>query len=146
MSLFGIGFLPKGPGTWASAATLPLLYFMGQLNVPVFIFIPFIVITTTASCFIAEYTQKKFGLHDPGWIVMDEVLGMLVAWLFITERPVSLTSLLIIFVLFRIFDIFKVFPATYFDKLEHGSGTILDDIISGIFAGLIFLAYTHFTA
>jgi len=146
MSLFGIGFLPKAPGTWASAATIPLLYYVGQIDVPVFIFIPFIVITTLACCFIAQYTQKRFQIHDPSWIVMDEVLGMFVSWLFIAERPQSLKSLFIIFLLFRFFDIVKIFPASFFDRMDHGAGTILDDIVSGVFAGLFFLICTHFTS
>ena len=77
-------------------------------------------------------------MHDPQWIVIDEVIGMSVAWLFIGEH--TLTRLLILFVLFRFFDIIKVWPASYFDKkVTHGMGTILDDVVSGIYAGIIFL-------
>ena len=143
LSFFGVGFAPWAPGTMGTLATLPFLYFLGQFNAPFFIFLPFLIIATIISCFIAEVVQKRLNLHDPGWIVMDEVLGMATAWLFIGEH--SLLRLLVLFALFRFFDIVKFWPASYFDKeVNHGAGTILDDIISGIFAGLVFLLITHF--
>lgn len=136
MSLFGIGFLPIMPGTYASLATLPLLYLLSLTGAPFFIFIPFLLIATIVSCFIAEIAQKKFKVHDPSWIVMDEALGMLTAWLFIAGDEPNLYTLAALFALFRLFDIKKVWPASYFDKkVTHGLGTIVDDIISGLFAG-----------
>ena len=143
LSFFWSGFVPFAPGTFASALTLPILYFLGSFNAPFILFIPFLIIATTFSCLIAEIVQKKYGLHDPGWIVMDEVLGMLTTWLF--YRGNDLRMLFLIFVLFRIFDIFKVWPASYFDKkVTHGAGTIIDDIISGVFAGLVFLLISNY--
>lgn len=138
LSFFGVGFAPFAPGTCGTLATLPFLYMVGHFNPPFFLFIPFLVILTVISSFIAEIVQQKYKLHDPQWIVIDEVIGMSVAWLFIGEH--TLTRLVILFVLFRFFDIIKVWPASYFDKkVTHGMGTILDDIVSGIYAGIIFL-------
>ncbi|MAF78304.1 MAG: phosphatidylglycerophosphatase A [Halobacteriovoraceae bacterium] len=146
LSFFGVGFLPKAPGTWGSLAIVPVLYVLGIFKAPFFLFIPFLLVATTITCFIAEYTQKKNNIHDPSWIVMDEVLGMWTAWLFTHPNQVSFYSMALIFGLFRFFDIIKFWPASYFDKLEHGAGTILDDIVSGIFAGITFLVITHFVA
>jgi len=93
---------------------------------------------TIISSFVAESVQKNLNLHDPGWIVIDEVLGMTTAWLFIQKH--NFIQLALLFVLFRFFDIVKFWPASYFDKkVDHGYGTIVDDIVSGIFAGLLFL-------
>jgi len=87
--------------------------------------------------------QKELQLHDPQWIVIDEFLGMSTAWLFIQTH--NLLHLIILFVLFRIFDIIKIWPASFFDtKVEHGAGTILDDIVSGIYAGLVYLVISRF--
>ena len=138
LSFFGTGFSPKAPGTVGTIATLPFLYYLGRYNIPFFLFIPFLIIITSITCFITDYTQKKLNLHDPQWIVIDESLGMFTAWLFSQQH--SLTHLCVLFFLFRIFDIFKVWPATFFDKkVKHGSGTILDDIASGIYAGISYL-------
>lgn len=142
LSFFGVGFLPKAPGTWGTLATLPFLYIMGTFNPPYVLFIPLLIIMTAISSYIADIVQKKFNLHDPQFIVIDEVLGMTTAWLFIQKH--NLTHLFILFVLFRIFDIVKVWPASYFDKeVHHGAGTILDDIVSGVFAGLAYLVINY---
>jgi phosphatidylglycerophosphatase A len=143
LSFFGVGFIPFAPGTFGSLAILPFLYILGKFNPPFFLFIPFIIISTIVSSFIAEIVQKQLKLHDPQWIVIDEVIGMSVAWLFIGEH--TFTRLLILFVLFRFFDIVKIWPASYFDKkVTHGAGTILDDVVSGIYAGLVFLVIKIF--
>ena len=143
LSFFGVGFLPKAPGTWGTLATLPFLYFLGRYHPPYILFIPFVVIMTVISSFIADIVQKNYNLHDPQFIVIDEVLGMTTAWLFIQNH--NLTHLFILFVLFRFFDIVKFWPASYFDKqVDHGAGTILDDIVSGIFAGLVYLVINYF--
>lgn len=138
LSFFGSGFLPFAPGTWGTLATLPFLYGIGRFNPPYFLFIPLIIIVTAISSFIAEVVQKELKCHDPQWIVIDEVLGMTTAWLFIQSH--NLFHLSILFALFRFFDIVKIWPASFFDKkIEHGAGTILDDIVSGIYAGMTYL-------
>ncbi len=143
LSFLGSGYLPWAPGTWGTLATLPLLYGLGRFNPPYFLFIPFLVIITIISSFIAESVQKELKLHDPQWIVIDEFLGMSVAWLFIQTH--NLLHLLILFILFRIFDIIKIWPASYFDKeVHHGAGTILDDVVSGIYAGLLYLVIARY--
>ena len=143
LSFFGVGFLPKAPGTWGTLAVLPFLYALGKLNPPYIFFIPFIIIMTIISSFIADSVQKRFNLHDPQFIVIDEVLGMMTAWLFIQHH--NLSHLALLCVLFRFFDIVKFWPASYFDKeVHHGAGTIVDDIISGVYAGLVYLAINHF--
>lgn len=76
-------------------------------------------------------------LFDPSWIVVDEVLGMITAWLFfpIWNWPYIIS----LFILFRFFDIIKIWPANWVDhKLKNGAGTIFDDIISGLYVGGIF--------
>ena len=142
LSFFGSGYLPVAPGTWGTLATLPFLYGIGRFNPPYFLFIPLLVIVTIISSFVAELVQKELKLHDPQWIVIDEVLGMTTAWLFIQTH--KLLHLFILFLLFRFFDIVKFWPASYFDKkVDHGAGTILDDIVSGIYAGLTYLVIFH---
>lgn len=143
LSFFGVGFIPFAPGTFGSLATLPFLYLLGQFSPPLFLFLPFLLIFVFLSSFIAEMTQKKYQLHDPGWIVIDEVLGMFVTWLFFRDN--NLLHLAIAFALFRFFDIIKIWPASFFDKkVHHGAGTILDDIVSGIYAGLLTLIILKF--
>lgn len=137
LSFFGVGFFPWAPGTAGSLAALPLLYLMGQFSPPIFLFFPLFLVSIIISCSICESVQKKYSLHDPSFIVIDEVLGMITTWFFLTDH--HFFHYFLIFVLFRLFDIIKIYPASYFDRMEHGAGTILDDIVSGVFAGLSYL-------
>ncbi|MCY4644493.1 MAG: phosphatidylglycerophosphatase A [Bacteriovoracales bacterium] len=136
LSFLGIGFLPKAPGTWASLAAVPLLYGVAVVNPPIPLLIPILVLAVVGAGLTAQVIQKRLGLHDPGWIVIDEVIGMFVAFLFCPHAHWG--GLLILFALFRFFDIVKVWPATYFDRsVPHGIGTILDDVVAGIYAGIV---------
>lgn len=142
VSFFGVGFLPYAPGTWGTLATLPFLYLLGHFQVPILFFLPFLIIMTIISCFVTDIVQKKFEVKDPSWIVIDEVLGMAVTWLFVASN--HWTHLLLLFGLFRFFDIVKMGPVKFLDqKVKNGAGTILDDLLSGVFAGLTYQALLY---
>ncbi len=144
LSFFGTGYSPKAPGTVGSLATIPLILLLSWLDISRLSLIILTFVLTIASCFVAEYIQQKRKVHDPGWIVIDEVIGMLVTWIFVFPSTQSL-DLILVFGIFRFFDIIKFWPATYFDKkVSHGSGTILDDVISGVYAGLAILIVKNF--
>jgi phosphatidylglycerophosphatase A len=137
LSFFGTGYSKFAPGTVGSIATIPLIYIISLMNLNIWVYALFIIVLTVLSCHFAQYIQSKDESHDPQWIVMDEVIGMLITWAFVYPtfdfQTISLTL-----VLFRIFDIVKIWPASYFDKkVTHGMGTILDDVISGLYAGLL---------
>ncbi|MFZ4713071.1 MAG: phosphatidylglycerophosphatase A [Bacteriovoracaceae bacterium] len=137
LSYFGTGFFPKAPGTFGSLCAIPLLIITDSYSI--WLQLSIIILFTFLACWRTEILQKKMKLHDPQWIVIDEVLGMLTTALFNLHYLQSWLSILLIFVFFRFFDIIKFWPATYFDKkVHHGAGTILDDIVSGIYAGMTF--------
>lgn len=135
LSFFGSGYFPVAPGTAGSLATIPLILLLHYININLLFLILLIVFVTFIACIITENIQKERGLHDPGWIVIDETIGMLITWCFLFPS-IEVVDISMVFIFFRIFDIFKIWPATYFDKkVTHGSGTILDDVISGFYAG-----------
>ena len=145
LSYFGTGYSPKAPGTVGSLATLPLIYLFSVLNLSFTQVLIFTIILFILACFSAHHIQEKFGVHDPGWIVIDEVVGMLVTWLFIFPE-VSWRGLTLVFILFRIFDIIKIFPANWLDKnIKNGAGTIIDDVASALYAGFLLLLVKNFT-
>ena len=141
LSWGGVGYFPKAPGTMGSLATLPLIFAMSYLKFSVNLSFTLILLVVSIIC--AEKVQNKLQVFDPGWIVVDEVLGMLTAWLFI---PIwNWRYALSLFLIFRFFDIVKIWPANWVDKkIKSGAGTILDDIVSGIYTGLIFLGIRSF--
>lgn len=142
LSWFYTGKFPKAPGTIGSLATLPLIYFLYYLNINIYSLLTIIVFLYVAAVIVAEDVQKKFHLHDPQWIVIDEVIGMLITWSFV--RTIDFPILFLVFTTFRFFDIIKIWPASYFDRLHHGVGTITDDVISGIYAGITTLLIQKF--
>ena len=95
------------------------------------------------ACLIADKIQKEDKIHDPGWIVIDEVIGMLATWLFVfpSTKPIDL---LLVLITFRFFDIIKIYPASWFDKeVTNGIGTIIDDVISALYAGITIISVKY---
>jgi len=134
LTWFYSGKSPKAPGTVGSLATLPFIYLLDYAQINIYSLIGIILALTAAAILVTEYVQKKYALHDPQWIVIDEVIGMLITWSFV--RVVDLPVLAVVFISFRFFDINKIWPPSFFDRMKHGSGAIIDEVISGLYAGI----------
>lgn len=137
LTFLGSGMSPYFPGTMGSLAILLPLYFLGQMNPPFFLFIPFLVMLSVISIFIIKRTEERLKVHDPKWIVIDEVIGMWIAVLFLQSN--ELTHFLVAFAWFRVFDILKPWPVSYFDNMKNAIGTLFDDIVAGLLAGGFYL-------
>jgi phosphatidylglycerophosphatase A len=137
LSWFYTGKFPKAPGTAGSLATIPLIFLLHYLHFNIYSLIALILVLYVLAIVVTQKIQVRFGLKDPQWIVIDEVIGMLITWSFV--MTVEFHTLFLVFASFRFFDIIKIWPASYFDKLHHGVGTITDDVISGFYAGMITL-------
>ena len=126
-----IGHLPKAPGTFASLFALFVIVILrGQPA----LFLTALIILTLVGVWSSERISKKLGDQDPGLVVIDEVCGMLMSFLFI---PISWTSVAIGFILFRVFDIVKPPPLRLVDeKIRGGLGIVLDDVLAGIYANI----------
>jgi phosphatidylglycerophosphatase A len=143
LSWFGAGRSPKAPGTVGTLAALPAIYAWSLLSTSHWINFSLIVLMTLAACWAADVIQKQDQSQDPQWIVIDEVIGIALTWAIVL--PMTWIEWLLCFVSFRIFDIVKIWPASYFDKkVKNGAGTILDDVISGMFAGIFVYSIAHF--
>ena len=129
-SWFGSGLMPKAPGTFGTLAAIPLVIIINYLgttcaSLTLIILIPLAVWTSGAS-------GKLLDKDDPPEVVIDEVVGLLMA-LFLL--PFSWASLLLGFLSFRAFDILKPFPIGMIDKrVKGGLGIVLDDLVAGIYA------------
>ena len=144
LSFFGVGYIPFAPGTFGSLATIPLIYLLSFVKVSLITLIISIIILFIISSLAAEMIQNLKAVQDPGWIVIDEVLGMLITWAFVFPSTDPFT-LLLAFIFFRFFDIIKIYPANWCDKnIKSGMGTILDDVISGFYAGFCLILVKYF--
>jgi phosphatidylglycerophosphatase A len=127
-----VGYLP-GPGTFATLATLPLVYLLQQ-HFSVLAYGMVIVALTGVSYFIVKQALREFGLNDPCCIVIDEVIGTLVTFWGI---PLTMQSTIIGFLAFRFFDISKPSIIRTIDRM-YGSGPVIaDDIAAGLYANVL---------
>lgn len=138
-TFFGAGFLKPGPGTYASAATALLWLlaaFLLHHNAQHLLIATLIALALSialgipAATRVARESQRK----DPGFVVIDEVAGQLIALLALTpDWPHALLALL----LFRFFDILKPPPIRRLEALPEGTGIVVDDLGAGIYALII---------
>jgi phosphatidylglycerophosphatase A len=85
----------------------------------------------------AAYRVETFWGHDSQRIVVDEVIGQMIAFFFLATPGFSWTAVLIGFALFRAFDITKPFPIGHLERLPGGLGVIADDVGAGFYALLL---------
>ncbi|MEP7037362.1 MAG: phosphatidylglycerophosphatase A [Acidobacteriota bacterium] len=149
----GVGYLPVAPGTWGSLVGVAIyllfwlietklgIYFLHKSwsaeqitawihAVNVIILLVFCLVGVWASGRAAEIFQDK----DPGKIVVDEVMGQLLVFMFI---PFDVHWYYVVagFLLFRLFDIWKPYPIDALQNLPAGIGICADDILAGVYAG-----------
>jgi phosphatidylglycerophosphatase A len=123
-----VGLLPKAPGTWASIAAAPLFYLI--MDRPI-LMVEVLVGVLLVGVVTGGITEKQLDTKDPSIVVIDEVLGVGVAMLWIPkEWPFALMAV----ILFRIFDIWKPYPLRHLERLPGGWGIMLDDLGAGIYA------------
>lgn len=126
------GYFPIAPGTIGSAAGL-VVYLIVWWAQSAVVEVGLIVGLFALGTWAGTTAERYFGGIDPGPVVIDEVVGMLITLLFI---PVGLSGALIGFFLFRIFDIIKPFPAGRLEALHGGLGVMADDAMAAVYANL----------
>ena len=131
-----VGFFPIAPGTAGSAAGL-LLYAALRASAWPMLELAVIAAVFLAGTWAATRAERSFGRSDPGPVVIDEVLGMLVTLALV---PVSLSGAVIGFVVFRVFDIVKPWPVNRAEALPEGLGIMSDDLLAGLYGNLVMRA------
>jgi phosphatidylglycerophosphatase A len=151
----GVGYMPLAPGTFGAALGVglyllvraltirivmsrvpayPLTYEVAEsLRVCLMLAIAFGV--TFLGIWAAKRAENLLGRKDPGAVVIDEVAGQLIAFLFIPlEVKLSWWMIFAGFILFRLFDIWKPYPIRRLEALESGLGIMADDVLAGFYA------------
>ena len=125
-----VGFFPIAPGTAGSLAALALFAFIRWIGVPS-IELAAIVVVFAIGVWAAQGTERALGRKDPGIVVIDEVLGMLIT---LALLPLSLTGIALGFLVFRLLDVIKPYPAAELEHLHGGLGIMADDAVAGLYA------------
>lgn len=136
VTAFGVGYLPLAPGTWGSIVGALLIYAATLFDPSFtfsFTFIAVIVVVFFLGVWGSKIVEKEWG-EDPSRVVIDEVIGVWIAMLFI---PFSWLNLFAAFVLFRVFDIAKPFGIRKMESAGNGWGVMLDDVLAGVYANVV---------
>jgi phosphatidylglycerophosphatase A len=140
---FGAGLLKPGPGTYGSVAAM--LLWVGAAHV--WHGTALVVGTAVAAVVVtligipaATIVAREAGREDPGFVVVDEVVGQWIALIGI--RPDWRHALLAL-ILFRLLDIWKPWPIRRLEALPEGTGIMLDDVAAGLLAMICGLAISH---
>ena len=149
---FGLGYLPKAPGTWGSLAGIALyalVQYYFPLNFPpgtrpnievravwlAWTALPVTIVLALAGVWAASRAAEFVARKDPQIVVIDEVSGQHLTY-FLSLTLLNWKYLLLGFILFRVFDIWKPFPARQAESLPGGLGIMADDWVAGIYAAL----------
>jgi len=127
---FGVGYAPVASGTFGSAAGLLLWVILPSTVAAQAAAIVLLFVLGSWSGKIAE---RHFGRTDPGQVVIDEVMGMLIT---LFMNPVGWKGAMAAFVLFRIADVIKPYPANRLERLHGGIGVMADDAMAAVYSNL----------
>ncbi|MCB1148190.1 MAG: phosphatidylglycerophosphatase A [Leptospiraceae bacterium] len=140
---FYTGYFPVAPGTAGSWAALCLLIFTVRITGVSWVVagclaaVLFSILTLISSGGFAE----EIGQEDPGCVVMDEFAGIAVTLAFSSG---TLYSLALAFLFFRFFDVVKPWPANRLQDLPGAKGILLDDLVAGLYGGILLLLLQFF--
>jgi phosphatidylglycerophosphatase A len=131
----GVGYAPVASGTLGSLVALPLLPPLAALRGrSIALYAVALVVLVLLAVWAAGRAEDAFGGRDHSRIVIDEVVGLVVAGAFL---PGTWSAAVLAFVLFRVFDVLKPFPAGRIDgEVEGGLGVVGDDLVAGVYAGV----------
>ena len=126
-----IGFVPVAPGTAGSAVGLLVYVVLRAFDSPLGEGVA-IAVLLIVGIWSGDIAERQLG-KDPGPVVIDEVLGMLVTLAFL---EVTAVGGIVGFILFRVYDVLKPYPAGRLENLHGGPGIMLDDLVAGIYGHL----------
>ena len=150
VTMFGLGKIPKIPGTFGSLATIIILYILFHIfglssNI---ILLGLIVIFIFSFLAVAAHIKDK-EIKDPKEVVIDEFIGQSIPiYLYEISHGTEKSSdealifYVVCFILFRFFDIVKPFPVNFFDKnFKNSFGVIMDDVVAGFYVVLSLICF-----
>jgi len=130
-TVFGVGYLPVAPGTWATAVGVVIAFYLGD-NLPAFTIL--LVVLLFLGIMTSGILEKQAKQKDPGFIVIDEVVGVMIA---LWGLPLIWSVMICGFFLFRAFDMFKIYPINKLESQPGGWGIMLDDCMAGVYTNII---------
>jgi phosphatidylglycerophosphatase A len=113
-------------------------------GMPTWCFLPLALALFAPGAWAATETERTSQTHDPGFVVVDEVVGQWIA--LAAVQAGRWEEWLMAVVLFRLFDIAKPPPIRALERLPGGWGVVADDAAAGLCAMMVLGAYRWFLA
>ena len=137
-TLGGIGLFPLAPGTIGSIFGWIIFIVLSHYIEMIFATVLIIFL----SIYVSNLATKDLVNKDHKSIVIDELAGIWLAMIpviYIASSQYERTLYAFLsLIFFRLFDILKPYPISYIDKnFKGGFGIVLDDLIAGVFAGIL---------
>jgi phosphatidylglycerophosphatase A len=130
-TVFGVGYLPVAPGSWATMVGVVVAYLLSN-DLPAYTIL--LLVLLVLGIMTTGIVEKLVDQKDPGIVVIDEVVGVMITlWGLPLIWPVMICG----FFLFRAFDMFKIYPINKFEAHPGGWGIMLDDCMAGVYANII---------
>jgi len=127
---WGVGYVPRAPGTAGTIAAIPL-YFLLRL-LPLYGYLACVLAIGLVACWAAGEAERIFQEQDSQRIVIDEAVGFFIT---MAALPPTWPYLIGGFCFFRCFDILKPPPIRLIERtVKGGYGVVLDDVLAGIYA------------
>lgn len=160
---FGIGRVPKAPGTFGSflgLAWFAALLLTGNLG----LYSIGCVVGLALSVWLCGAGEKILKARDPGSIVFDEIAAIpicFLGWIFahiyghkVSSFPTPafffsgqhLLATIGVVAAFRLFDIWKPWPVRQSQSLPGGWGVTVDDALAAIYVNVLVLAVWYLSA
>lgn len=127
----GVGRSRFVPGTLGSLWAVIAFGGLHFASVP-----PLIIGGIAAALFVVgiplcRSAAETLGMKDPGCIVWDEIVALL---LLMATQPFHMTSATMTFFWFRLFDMSKPWPIRHVERIGGGLGIMIDDIFAAGYA------------
>ena len=137
----GVGFSPVWPGTAGSVVGVLIYLAMHAAGADGY-FLHAIILLLFAGTLAAHRVESFWG-NDAQRIVMDEVVGQMIAFSLGRGTRPTFVSVIVGFALFRLFDAKKPFPIRRLEALPGGGGVMADDVGAGIYALAVLTLLQH---
>lgn len=139
----GVGTIRSAPGTWGSIAAAAFALVVAIVVPGAWLggtFLALAALALVAGLVTTPAAQDRYGVMDPGQVVIDEVAGLwlglaLIPGAWLDARP--LLGVLVVLGLFRAMDIAKPWPVGAAERLPGSWGVMADDLVAGVAAGVV---------
>ena len=128
-----VGYAPVAPGTFGSAAGLAI-FALVRASGSMYVELATIVVLFAVGVWSGTEAEHHFGGVDPGPIVLDEVVGMLIT---LALLPFNAMGAFVGFIVFRALDVVKPWPSGRFERIPGGLGVMADDGMAAVYGNVV---------